>query len=455
MSSGGTWVIQNKRRPGAYINFKAIPEPMGAIGTRGVMTAAIPMSWGPEDEIIELLGTDLINGNSLPIIGCTAADAEESLLYRLCLSNSYKALLYRLNTGGVKASAVMDANVNAVAKWAGIVGNDISVATVSDLPADGYTTVQIFYKGILRETFVVETDGEMAELESVWVDFVCDEGQEDTAPIPNTGIELEGGTDGTVNESATLPDYFDKITTLQWNVMTVQSEEAAVPALIKTKIESLRNALGKKVQGVVYNDVSANFEGIVGVKQGFKTVTDDVSAAYFPLWVASLLAGKDINESATAAVVEGATEITGYIPDDEVDAALVEGWFILGYRQDGAVTIEQDINTLHTFTVDKPYAFSKNRVIRCLDEIGNQSALIFNRNYAGQINNDELGRSLYKSELISYLDKVQERGAITNFSGVENVTILPGENIDAVVVDLEIQPIDSMEKLYMTCNINA
>jgi hypothetical protein len=45
--------------------------------------------------------------------------------------------------------------------------------------------------------------------------------------------------------------------------------------------------------------------------------------------------------------------------------------------------------------------------------------------------------------------------AVTNFDGAKDITVLPGEAVDAVVVDLVIQPVDSMEKLYMTVNVNA
>ena len=117
--------------------------------------------------------------------------------------------------------------------------------------------------------------------------------------------------------------------------------------------------------------------------------------------------------------------------------------------------VEKDVNTLHTFTADKNYVFSKNRVIRCLDELANTAALVFNRNYAGKLHNDAIGRSQYKAELISQMDTLVGINAITNFDGASDVTVLPGESIDSVVVDLTVQPVDSMEKMYMTVNVNA
>ncbi len=123
---------------------------------------------------------------------------------------------------------------------------------------------------------------------------------------------------------------------------------------------------------------------------------------------------------------------------------------VLSTRQDGVIVIEQDINTLHTFTPDKGYAFSKNRVIRTLDEINNSTALLFERSYIGKVDNNEDGRNIFKSDVISYLNMLQSIAAIQNFDSAKDIQVYAGEAIDAVVVDLAIQPVDSMEKLYMT-----
>ena len=44
-------------------------------------------------------------------------------------------------------------------------------------------------------------------------------------------------------------------------------------------------------------------------------------------------------------------------------------FFLISATSDGGVMVVKDINSLHTFTPNKGYDFSKNRVIRVLDEI--------------------------------------------------------------------------------------
>lgn len=454
MPAGGTWTVQNKVRPGAYINFVSVPKPVGSMGNRGVVAVGMPMTWGPENELIKLTGDELLNGASLAKVGVTAFDTEESLPYRVILAGCYTALLYRTDTGGAKATATILANTLTVsAKYKGSTGNKITVVIVENKPEEGNYTIQVLVNNLLQETFVCNKITELGDIESNFVEFtVVDAG----ANIPTTaGITLTGGTNGTVS-SDTYSTFWGLLDTQNFQCLAMYDiTTSGLPALIKDKIQIWREQRGKKVQAVVYNYTSADYEGIISVNQGFKTSTETVDTSLFPLWVASMTAGAEVNKSLTAAVVEDGVEIINPILEDEIEDALNAGRFVLSYRQDGAVCVEKDINTLHTFTVDKNYEFSKNRVIRCLDEIGNSCALIFNRNYAGKVDNDSIGRNQYKTELIAFIDTLVGIRAVTDFDGAQDVTVLPGEAVDAVVVDLLVQPVDSMEKLYMTVNVNA
>lgn len=454
MPAGGTWVVQNKHRPGAYINFVSVPKPIGTIGDRGVMTCALPMTWGPTDKLITLYGEDLLNGKSLAKIGCDASYVEESLPYRLALANCYKALIYRADDGGVKASNTLAENTLTVnAKYAGTTGNDISVVITANTPQNGKYTVDVLFKLTRRESFVVSDLADFNDIESDWVDFVVAESPASAAIPVTTGATLSGGTNGTAITDFTT--YFNLVGGETWQCIAINSVAESTQTAIINFVDLMRNTRGKKCQGVVHNRADADTEGIISVTQGYKTATDTVSVDLFPLYVASITAGANINESNTAMVVENAVSIIEPVAEEDIESALQTGAFLLTYRQDGAVCIEKDINTLHSFTADKGYAFSKNRVIRCLDEVGNNTALVFNRNYCGRIDNDDIGRNMFKTELISMMDSLVDMGAIKNFDGASDITILPGVDIESVVVDLNIQPVDSMEKLYMTVNVDA
>lgn len=457
MPAGGTWTVQNKKRPGAYINFISVPKPLGVLGDRGTVAIALPMTWGPTDDLIRLTASDLLSGKSLEKVGCDVfgEDPTVSLPYRLALSGASTALLFRSNsTGGAKATAeISEGKLTANAKYTGTTGNDITVVIGNSKITSGSKDVSILFNGIAKEVFTCSELSELADIESNWVEFEV-EGEETTIP-DTSGATLQGGTNGSLNSSS-YSTFFNLLDTENFQCLAIEdTTTSGLATTIKNKIQMWREDRGKKVQAVVYDYPVADYEGIISVNQGFKTADDTVTTSLFPLWVASKTAGSQINQSLTASVIEGATEIIGFIPEDEIADALTAGKFVITYRQDGAVCVEQDINTLHTFTVDKNDAFSKNRVVRTLDEIGNTVALIFNRNYCGKVDNDAIGRNLYKTEIISLIDQLVGLGAVTNFDGATDITILQGNSIDSVVVDLTIQPVDSMEKLYMTVNVDA
>lgn len=456
MPSGGTWIAQNKVRPGAYINFVSVPKAVGTLGERGTVAIGLPMTWGPRGSIIKVTGDELLTGDSIPKIGCSAVDTEESLIYRVALSGAFTALLYRTDKAGTKATATIQANSADVltinAKYDGTSGNKITVVISEDTKQAGNSIVQVLFNNLLKEEFSVGIISALEDLESQYVDFVV---KNPSASVPKTaGTPLAGGTNGE-NDPDSYPNFWKLLNTENFQCLAMYDKTSSVAPLIKDMVEIWREKRGKKVQAVVYDYETADYEGIISVNQGFKTETETVDETMFMLWAASQTAGAEVNESLTASVVEGAVQIINPIDEDEIADALKAGKFVLSYRQDGAVVVEKDINTLHTFTVDKGYAFSKNRVIRCLDEIANTAMLVFNRNYCGKVSNDTKGRAQYKTELIYQIDTLVGIRAIDNFDGADDITVLPGEDVDSVVVDMTIQPVDSMEKLYMTVNVNA
>ena len=46
--AGGTWIDQNKVRPGVYINYKSAPASLATMGERGVVAIARAMDWGKQ-----------------------------------------------------------------------------------------------------------------------------------------------------------------------------------------------------------------------------------------------------------------------------------------------------------------------------------------------------------------------------------------------------------------------
>ena len=230
--------------------------------------------------------------------------------------------------------------------------------------------------------------------------------------------------------------------------MGVYTTNNSIKEKVTSFIKQSREEKGKKVQAVI-NDYAANYEGIISVDQGYKTENEVIDVNGFVGYVTGLTAGAALNKSNTYSVIPGAIDIVNPKTDVQIEEGIQKGKFIISFRQDESVVVETDINTFTEFTVDKSRDFSKNRVIRTLDDINNSIKNMFEQTYLGKVDNNENGRTSFKSDIISYLKDLNKLGAIEDFKN-EDINIRQGQDIDSVLVDVGVKPIDAMEKLYMT-----
>lgn len=447
MATGGTFQTQNKVRPGAYINFLGVPKSLSSVGERGVVAIPLSLSWG--DEVVELTANDLITGASLQKVGFTFSD-EASLNARLALQSCYKAILYRLNHASATAASGTIGGISCTAKFGGAFGNliEVSVAIESheesgETVVDSYT-VKTFANNTLVDTQKVAAISSLAS--NGFVNFTP--GGSITAAARTA---LTGGADGT--EPSDFSSAFNALQNYAFNVLAITSTTSTIKAQAVQFVERLRDEQGVKVQ-VVLDEYNGDSEAVITSQQGYLTSDGGtISKTQAVLTYAGMQAGASITESLTGAVVPDAVAVIGapQTHDDIIDA-LNAGKFIISRRQDGAIVVEKDQNSLHTFTPSKGYIFSKNRPIRVLDQVGNDVKALFNKSYLGKLSNDENGRNIFKADIAAYMLELQRIGAIQNFD-IDDIMIAQGTEADSIVVQLAVQPVDSMEKLYMTINV--
>lgn len=441
--AGGTWQSQNKIRAGAYINFVGVAKGLMTVGDRGIVALPLPLTWGAEGTLIEVLSTDMLTNDARALVGCNAFDSEAKLLAG-ALTYAYKALVYRTTKGGAKAKVTLG-NLVVTAKYAGTFGNQIQVSIAKDTDS-GIFTVYTYVKGSVVDTQRVV---EIADLDNN--DYVVFSG---TGALAETaGSTLNGGTDGTATND--FGEFFELIKMAKWQVLAMFSTELQVQANTINLIKTLREEEGRYVQAVVCNNATVDYEGIINSVCGAVINGVEYSVSDFVAIVAGMTAGASFNESNTARKIEGATKIIGELTDADIKKGLQKGHFILSTSSSGNIKVEQDINSLHTFTIDKGYVFSKNRVIRTLDEIGTTTCVTWEDNYMGKVDNNEDGRTAFKADLIQYANELMRLNGITEFDSLEDLKVERGSDIDVVLVDWNVKPVDSMEKLYMTVAVNS
>ena len=447
-----SFLSMNKVRPGAYLNFKSVARPMMTVGDRGIATIPLELNWGAEDVLIDVYSDELSGTASLPKVGFTAFD-EESKLLNMMLKYCYQAKVYRLNTGGTKASTTIgeSAVMTVTAKYAGTFGNNITIQVVKE--GELYN-VSTFVNGTEKDSQKVSL---IEELEAN--DFVTFSGT--GTPEANAGKPLSNGTNGTTEMSTALPKYLELLKTARWQCAAfpqLGDSESTEKSTIATFIEDLREEQQRYVQAVLANYPQANFEGIISNTNGAIINEVEFTKEEMTACIAGMTAKANINESNTNKTIEGATDILGQLDNQGIINALNNGELVLSANQRGEIKIEKDINSYHTFTTDKNYEFSKNRVLRTLDEIGTSVIDIWEQSYMGKVDNNEKGRNAFKVDLDNYFKQLEGLNAIQEYvssGGMENISISQGSELDIVVVEVTIKPVDSMEFLYMTVNVNV
>lgn len=262
-----------------------------------------------------------------------------------------------------------------------------------------------------------------------------------------------------LTESHTSDDVntaLEALKTVSFNTLCYpydNENKTAIKTAIATWIKAMRDDEGVKCQAVLANH-SADSEGIINVVQGI-VLSDgtELTAAEATAWVAGATAGASITTSNTGSAYTGAIDVKPRMTKSEMEAAIKAGKFIFKVDSAQNVTAVYDINSMTTTTAEKGKVLTKNRVIRTMDNIANDITNIFESNYVGKVNNNEAGRSLLKAALIDYFNTLQNMGAIQNFE-TGDVTVIAGTDSDAVVVDAAIQPVDSVEKIYITVNLS-
>ncbi|MBP1737536.1 MAG: Phage tail sheath protein [Oscillospiraceae bacterium] len=434
--AGGTWKKQNKVRPGVYINVVA-EQDTTTTGDRGVLTMPLPLSWGAGEKLIEI-GVD---DDTFAALGY---DMDDILLLREAFKHAETVLLYRVDSGGAQASAsVGELTITAV--YPGTRGNDITVVISVNTDDEAQYDVATYVDGTEYETQTVTTLDELAA--NAFVTF-----SGTGTPLVTAGAVLTGGTDGTATAS-NYTAYLELAATTTFNVMAIPVIDDTIKALAAAFAEKMREDEGKKIQVVLANYPNADYEGVISVKNGV-VLSDgtELTAAQVTAWVGGAAAEAEAWESLTYMEYEDAVSLGTAYSNSQIETALKAGEFLFSESY-GRILVEKDINTLVTYGDDKSYTLSKNRVIRALDSYCNDLQKGCALYYIGKIGNDADGRSTLKAYAVKLATAYQDAGAIQNFDAENDIVISAGTDIDAVVMTVALQPVDSIEKIYTTITV--
>ncbi|MCL0330612.1 phage tail sheath C-terminal domain-containing protein [Apilactobacillus xinyiensis] len=445
--AGGTWKLQDKVRPGAYINTVGKPAPKDD-SSRGIVLLmdGAKHDWGANG-IIELnAGSDF-----KALLGADLDDDSNKAL-KETVKFAQKVLYVNLNDGDKATLDIESVPWKFTAKYAGEKGNDITIDCIKNLDGNTYTVKYIYGTEITSTQKIQHANELMGD------DFVDVQLKEDA----ESKLANVSGENATKLTGGTTKDLSDKVTDILSNALETSIFDVATTAgypvesnihsLLAQLVSDLRDKEGYHVTAVIpvlpsdnYNSesVSAVMNGVI-LNDG-TTVERTYAAGFF----AGASASIPFNQSLTYAEYPDAVDTIPQLSNDLIIQALKAGKVVFTNRRDGTVVIEQDINSLTKFTNTKPKYFAKNRIIRELDYIANYVKDMFEGSFIGKISNNVAGRDLFKAEVAKFLSRLQDMGCIENYVA-DDIEIERGKDKDAVMVNLAVQPVDSMEKLYMT-----
>jgi Phage tail sheath protein. len=436
--ASGYWSETDKpTRPGFYNRFKAAALSRIQAGKRGIVAMPIKANWGPVKTIVSITSEKDLTTNFGNDMSYTAYK-----LGRLTLLGQPKEiLLYRLVDGNEKVASITLKDTTAVTpvdvlkldtKYPTTRGFNITVRSniVDDTKKDivlyeGTTQLYVFsaLTGTIDEIVASINSNE----ENLWLSATkIATGNGTLANISNQ--PLTGGNNGTT--SVTNQNYIDAMAafeSVKFNGFCLDGiTDSALQISTKSWIERNRNN-GKKIKGYVggtssetiteanAKSSSFNYEGmhyigaVGGILDGLE-YTPAETACY----IAALGEGQDLKESLcnTTTVFNN---VTKNLTDEEIKSALQSGTMVLRY-DDGAVVIEDDVNTLKSYGTDQDETWGYLRAIKFMDAVDEDTSFTGNRQYVGKVPNGRTGQVAVISSLKQYFETLESGGLIDDFT---------------------------------------
>ena len=445
--AGGVFSGYNKVLPGVYINVKSQPNVSANIGQRGIVAIAQNLSWGATATVMEITpGTDVT-----PYIGYDISTAQAAFLREMMRGTDVttapiKILVYRRGgTGGSQASVTIS-NLVATAVYVGTRGNDISVAVIADPDNAGYFDVQTIVDGYVVDTQYGQTVADLAD--NAWVTF-----SGSGALTASAGSALVGGADP-ATAAADDAAFLTAIEPYTFDVLAYDGTSSTVADAYVAFIKRMNEAVGRKCQLVVGGLTGINSKYVISINNGV-TLADGttLTANQCVWWLSGAEAGATYYQSLTYAQYPTAVSANPKLTDEQTAAAIAAGQ--IAFTDDfNVVKVCTDINTKTTVSTAEGAEFKKNRVMRVIMQLCNDTYEHFALFFVGKVDNNEEGRSLLRGWLVGYLSEMQANGGIQNFVA-DDVEVLPGNSIDSVLINDAIQPVDSIEKIYMSVTVSV
>ena len=432
---GGTFTAYNKILPGTYFRNFSRPRPIMQVRGKGTVIMPLDLSWGSEDDFIEVFAMDLLDGRSRSKIGLTAYDDFKlTKTLETTLGNCRKVLAMRKNRGGSPAMAGIE-DLVATAAQTGTAGDNLAFA-ITAIEGTNLFNVSVLWKGQTVEPIQeVQTLGEIESGDFIKWSWSAD----DDTPLTDyvtAGVDLNGGTDGTFNSATFYPDFFQKAKFQNWDVMRLNTFD---PAVIRNGIQYIRRLSDEEGiygQIVVPNDRNigeVNDELVITVEDKVWLVGEerqDASIENLVGIVAGMRASNPLNSNIANTPLYQVAGVLNPKDKHEHENAIRRGVMTVWYDiHDGIHSFVRDINTFRIFTPLKNEEYHYNQTIDLLRDMKRNIARAWKR-YENTVLNNDIGRILWHSEVDTLLASYAAQGLLAEYEGVDDIVVLGRDEME-------------------------
>ncbi|TMV48107.1 phage tail sheath protein [Paenibacillus mesophilus] len=439
--AGGTWSkTEMPVLPGMYMNFQAAAIAAVQPGARGIVAMPVKANWGPVNQFVEITGLSAIDETytSNESFGATAYSSLRIAL----LGGAKKVLAYRIaGTDAAKAACQLQDSdgtpVNIIkleAKYAGDRGNHFKV-TVQANPVDSSKKdIRLLEDTTLLKTFTFTAGTVQAAVDAINLDpankwIVATKLAEGNGQLNDgSGFPFVGGNSGI--GSVVAGDYTAALSafeTQEFNLFALDGvSDPAIRTSVVSWIDRVRSE-GKTIIAVLggssTDDTSAsavstatarsaafNHEAVVNVGTGAVLDSVSFSSAQISGYVAGLIAGQKLSESATYAPTPF-SDVTRRWTRSEQEQAAAGGVFLLVH--DGKkVKALRGINSLTSLKQGQNNSWKKIRTLRVIDAIQTDLMASAENSYIGKVNNTAEGRLALIGAAKQYMQSLAQSGVI-------------------------------------------
>ena len=451
---------ERKVRPGLYQRYENRGQNPVASALVGYCAIVIQADWGPLNEAVTI--TDPNELERIYGTGGSVADAME-----LFNGGANTVHVSRVGTGGTAASTTLTASggselVSVTSLYPGTRELTVSVQNVLGDDTKKNFIVMAGTTVLEQIPFVTGDTDAQALVDAVNAyrsDFVKVELTTDGLIAPVLQKALENG----VNPTVTAQNYstaLNALEALQWNTVSVDTEEATVQQLLVTFMKRvykegrfgmavLGDSLSKSFKVRCENAAQFDSELVVYFGSGWKDALGVVHDGHKAInRVAGIIASTTSSKSITHLKIDGAVDVAEKLTNSQHILAIENGCLTLAVGPEKQVWFDSGVNTLQALADNQDAGWKKIKRVA----IRNELMLRMDQTLApkvGRVNNDPDGRA----------DVIQAGQNVLNAMVAEGGKILSGATFyqdpnnepqgDEAWFIIDADDIDALEKIYL------